>query len=83
MCLTVVCDSLCDKRRLKLPRKCVQGLTLSLQSNVAVMRQHGWSNVSSDTHDRLVAGLRLTEFGDGVMPQIVKTQPGSRACDLD
>ena len=38
--------------------------------------------MSGDCHYRAVAGLRLRKFGDGVVPQIMKSQTCKRALHL-
>ena|SRR5215472_18561515 len=43
------------------------------------MGEHFRRDMSRDTHYRLIASLRLSEFGDGVVSQIMEAQPGKRA----
>jgi len=46
------------------------------------MSKHLWGDVPGDTHDRLIACLGFGKFGDGVVPQVVESQPRKRTLDV-
>jgi len=53
-------------------RKPIQRLPLEIKTNMGVVFQHLPGDVTSDGHDGRVTGLRLSQFGDGMMPEVVK-----------
>jgi len=52
----------------------VEGLTLGLEPDMGVERQHLWRYMPRNGHDSLVAGRRLSKLSDGVMPKVMETE---------
>ena len=71
-----MCRCLCRNPAVHPPGQGIQGLPLRFHPSVRVTCLHSRRDVSGDAHDRLVAGLRLREFGNCLVTQIV--EPESR-----
>jgi hypothetical protein len=50
---------------------CLQGVSLGLHTNVAVMFEHLFRHVAGDVHDGLVASAALSQIGDQSMAVVV------------
>ncbi len=60
----------------------VEGAALGIDPDVGIMREHLGCDVTSNCHHGLIAGPGLGKLSDGVMAEVMETQPGQRTLNL-